>query len=602
VFLPPLEPVSQARLHWDTQGSPVSESSGDIYFSRDNPWAESQQIFVSQHGLPARWKNQSSFGIGEIGFGFGVNFLATVSLWLQTRPALGWLHYMAVEREPVAIRDLKQMWSELPVSRVLTEELGIQYPELHPGWHSLRFPEWRVSVTLFWGSLEAALQQWDTPMDAWNADGFDPSKNPEAWSPDLWPILGRLSRPGATLSSFTVAGWVRRGLQSAGFRVEKRPGFGRKRESLLATWPGEETLLPNHPMTVAILGGGLSGCSTARSLAEKGISVHLLESNNSLAQGASANRAGILFPFLSAGWNAQAACSLLAWQISWQLLHPMKPSIVQPRSLLWLAANPEMHQRLEKILAALHTPKHQIEWVQTNAASLFPGFDALKLTPSATVDLPALCHHLTQSVRIHTHLGEALVSYKQTSDGWQILTNKTSSISNQIFDHIVVCTSYHIKSDSRFTSWPIDKIRGQVSHIKSDALAYDDKTIYCFGKYLSRAREGYWELGATYERNLNEGCTLSSHEHNLKALTDLGHDIAESKIQGGRVGFRGVTPDRMPWVDQIEPGLWLNVGHGSRGLTTCPLAAELIANQISQKRSLLPSWVAKRLCPKRTVG
>ncbi len=53
------------------------------------------------------------------------------------------------------------------------------------------------------------------------------------WSPHLFSAMARLARPGATLATFTSAGFVRRGLQEAGFTMRKTKGFGRKRDMLV---------------------------------------------------------------------------------------------------------------------------------------------------------------------------------------------------------------------------------------------------------------------------------------------------------------------------------------------------------------------------------
>ena len=53
------------------------------------------------------------------------------------------------------------------------------------------------------------------------------------WTQNLFNAMARLARPGSTLATFTSAGLSRRGLQDAGFTMQKRKGFGRKREMLL---------------------------------------------------------------------------------------------------------------------------------------------------------------------------------------------------------------------------------------------------------------------------------------------------------------------------------------------------------------------------------
>ncbi len=69
-------------------------------------------------------------------------------------------------------------------------------------------------------------------FDAWYLDGFAPARNPDMWQQALFTSLYLLSKPGTTLSTFTSAGFVRRGLTDAGFTINKVPGLGKKRENL----------------------------------------------------------------------------------------------------------------------------------------------------------------------------------------------------------------------------------------------------------------------------------------------------------------------------------------------------------------------------------
>ncbi|MOA15055.1 tRNA 5-methylaminomethyl-2-thiouridine biosynthesis bifunctional protein MnmC [compost metagenome] len=50
------------------------------------------------------------------------------------------------------------------------------------------------------------------------------------WQPALFQQLARLSHRGSTLATFTSAGIVRRGLEDAGFSIEKVAGHGKKRD------------------------------------------------------------------------------------------------------------------------------------------------------------------------------------------------------------------------------------------------------------------------------------------------------------------------------------------------------------------------------------
>lgn len=82
------------------------------------------------------------------------------------------------------------------------------------------------------GDARETVPAWGGMADAWYLDGFSPAKNPEMWEPGLLNAVAAHTRAGGTFATYTAAGWVRRNLQTAGFAVEKRSGFGGKREML----------------------------------------------------------------------------------------------------------------------------------------------------------------------------------------------------------------------------------------------------------------------------------------------------------------------------------------------------------------------------------
>ena len=79
------------------------------------------------------------------------------------------------------------------------------------------------------GDARVTLPDWSDRADAWFLDGFSPAKNPELWSEDLMAEVARHTAPGGTFATYTAAGFVRRGLQAAGFQVERAKGYGHKR-------------------------------------------------------------------------------------------------------------------------------------------------------------------------------------------------------------------------------------------------------------------------------------------------------------------------------------------------------------------------------------
>ena len=232
-----------ARVHWNDVAEPRSVAFDDNYFSPDTGLQESQQIFVEGNQLPQRWAalDTATFTIAETGFGTGLNFLATWQAWQTHANPQARLHYLSIEQHPLEPGDLARAlagWTELSH---LSEQLVANYPPLLPGRHRLLFDGGSVVLDLQIDELATALDKLSTTddlgIDAWFLDGFTPSRNPGMWTAELFQRMSVLSNKGATFATFTAASDVRRGLESAGFQVERLRGHSGKREMLQGLLP-----------------------------------------------------------------------------------------------------------------------------------------------------------------------------------------------------------------------------------------------------------------------------------------------------------------------------------------------------------------------------
>src|SRR6185503_17138813 len=125
-------------------------------------------------------------------------------------------------------------------------------------------------------------------------DGFAPAKNPAMWEPRLLRHLGRLAAPGATLATWSVAASVRDALQGAGFSVEKRKGYGAKKEMLIGQIARTRFPDSTQPSRSAlVIGAGVAGAAAAERLGARGWKVTLLERRAAPAEEASGNHAGV---------------------------------------------------------------------------------------------------------------------------------------------------------------------------------------------------------------------------------------------------------------------------------------------------------------------
>ena len=206
---------------WREGGVPVSPRFDDPYYSLENGLAETRHTFLAGNGLPDRFRD--GFHVAELGFGTGLNLLATLHLWRQCGQA-GQLRFTSFEAFPMAAADMVRAQGAFP-------ELAGVAAELAPFWQSgaqeIVLPDLRFRMIE--GDARKTLPAWDGAAHAWFLDGFSPAKNPELWGADLMEEVGRHTAPGGTVATYTAAGHVRRALEAAGFAVARVPGYGRKR-------------------------------------------------------------------------------------------------------------------------------------------------------------------------------------------------------------------------------------------------------------------------------------------------------------------------------------------------------------------------------------
>lgn len=202
-------------------GSPtlVHPVFGEAYSSRHGAWMQANELYLKltqthQHPAPR---------VLEIGFGLGVNFRAT----LENCVGRGvFLEYLSYEFLPVSREVLASVTVPLgpQARRVWDEVLTNWLPQPQAVW-TLE-GSWGRLVVRFQDVLQAHFPPaW---ASATYLDPFSPEVNPEPWQLPVLRQLFAAMQPGGCLATYSVAGQIRRNLQSAGFCVDKVPGVGKK--------------------------------------------------------------------------------------------------------------------------------------------------------------------------------------------------------------------------------------------------------------------------------------------------------------------------------------------------------------------------------------
>lgn len=211
-------------LDWRAGDVPVSVRFDDPYYSLENGLEETRHVFLSGNGLPARFRD--GFQVAELGFGTGLNLLASLQAW-RAAAVPGVLRFTSFEAYPMAPRDMIRAQAGFAGLEDLAAELA-------PHWGAPVIELDDLRFELIEGDARQTLPRWQGCADAWYLDGFSPAKNPELWGEALMAQVAAHTAPGGTAATYTAAGFVRRGLAAAGLEVTRQPGYGRKRHMSVA--------------------------------------------------------------------------------------------------------------------------------------------------------------------------------------------------------------------------------------------------------------------------------------------------------------------------------------------------------------------------------
>ncbi|MGZ6243955.1 MAG: bifunctional tRNA (5-methylaminomethyl-2-thiouridine)(34)-methyltransferase MnmD/FAD-dependent 5-carboxymethylaminomethyl-2-thiouridine(34) oxidoreductase MnmC [Candidatus Binataceae bacterium] len=633
-------------VRWDGDGVAASGRFGDVYFSRDGGLAEKRHVFLGGCGLPAAWAGRAQYCVGELGFGTGLNFLATWQAWARNGPPSGVLHYLAVEGYPLGTGELAtcaRLWPELgPYAAALAQV----YPEPQAGFHRL-FPtlgpgaQPRIVLTLLMGDVEAMLRGLEARVDAWYLDGFSPERNPAMWTPGVFDAIARLSQSGARVATYTATGAVRRGLADAGFTVARSAGFGRKREMLsgrfaarLRSNDAEPWFAAAAPVThghAAIIGGGIAGAAAAQALRRRGFATTIVERHTVLAEEASGNAAAIAMPRLTAGAAVDGDFYALAWpfaQRNWT--EAGASAFAQRCGLLQLAVDFAEAARQATIAETGALPSALLRAVTAGEASALAGCDvpyaALHFPHGGVLAPRRYCARAAEGSTVITNT--AVADLRTDGDRWRVIGRDGEVVTADV---VVLANAGEARAFA--PDLPLIARRGQITAAPPTPHSRDLRAVLSYGAGITPLIDGRHYVGATFAPARGDASDVAPRaEDDAKNLAALGRVMPEL-VEGmdlsaltGRAAVRWSTPDhlaiagplpdieayradyeglhhgrhwvRYPWA-RYRRGLFALTGLGAYGLVTAPLAAELLACSITGEPQPLPRPLVHALHPAR---
>ena len=674
-----------ANLSFQQDGSPYSEQFDDIYFDSESGYQQSEAIFIYGNNILSRLMSAKEvFTIAETGFGTGLNFLLTLQAYQKAQQTyheyhhlaqkqslaqkkLAKLNFISVEKFPLSKAQLTKSLTALPQLAPLTELLLAQYPDFNnvtadntaenKTEFCASFFDGQVTLTVIIDDATLSFSKLNAGrsgmVNAWYLDGFSPAKNPEMWSEQLFDQIGRLSKPQASIATFTVAGFVKRHLQRIGFRVEKKPYPGNKKAILTGVFQQNPKsnkgyqLRPTitKPQHVSIIGGGIASACAALALTKQGIKVTLYCKDDSIAQGGSSNAIGALYPLL----HQQADdISLFYQQAFWRAKEVYNQVIDEgfnfPHQwcgLLELAYKESLTKRQQKFTELNTWPAELIHGVSAKQASELAKIQLNHgglFMPNAGWLAPQLAASATGRLRVKNNV--QVNAIKQTSkdrqSGWSLATNKgefNASI-------LIVCGGAEIIDLDLINQLPFSSVQGQVTSMKTNTDIQDLSTVICHKGYLTPRTKATENgdihcIGATFNKDsTSTQVSDKDDDFNLnmlsKCLPNLASKVSWTKadISSSRARLRCMTPDHMPMVgampdiqkhieayphlakdknwkySQAAPvveNLYVMMGFGARGLCSAPLAADILAADLCNTPYPVDNDMLFNLSPNRFV-
>ncbi len=593
------------------EGTLRSVSFDDIYYSPDDGLAETQHVFIDGNALPSRLNAHPKgqpFVIGELGFGTGLNVLAACASHEQF--GHGPLHIWTVEGFPLSKTDfaatqtaIGKRWPELAP---WTERLSDAYPDPVPGQTQITLNE-GITLTIAFGEVETCLQQADFQADAWFLDGFAPSKNPQMWSQPVMNDVARLTQPGGTAATFSVASGVRSVLEEAGFSWEKAPGFGRKKHMLRAELdkpPANTRVLPwfRQPSLrsqdgVAIIGAGIAGASIARALLIQGFTPTIF-GTGSRDTAASSNPAGLIMPRLDADDTPAARFYRDAFLDAVKLYRQLGEDVFSPCG---------------GSLAIDTNRAAQIDEIGLWPDGYLAQDEGRLFVEAAGVLFPRLAaDHLMGAAEC---IESRAVTLEQ-GDNWLVIDSDGTR--HGPFSTVVLTTG---AAQDLWPEAPIAPSLGQLDVFSGNP----PPSVVTDGHYVAPYQDQVL-TGATYARF--EGGSVETTDENTdsnrqEATALLGR--APGEHVSSRAALRATTPDRHPIAGPLydvnaailayeglatgkkgdyppapyRDGLFALTGLGSRGLVTAPLLGAHIAALITGGVSPLTNDIAALVHPGR---
>ena len=230
----------------------------------------------------------------------------------------------------------------------------------------------------------------------------------------------------------------------------------------------------------------------------------------------------------------------------------------------------------------------QVRALEPGLGTEIPWLHALHFPSGESINPRLWAHHLRLRAQ------EAGVHFRTGMPIEKLSTQPTGVVINHQlhpFDHIVLCTGAHTHLLSQLgLHLPVMPIYGySVTAPVREPLNAPRGAIMDWAQQVTISRMGQ-RIRITAGLEIGSEATAPHNSSTLQRMYRLLNDwfpggahLSSPQVQVWR-GARGYLPDGLPIVsNSSHPGIWLNLAHGSHGISLSPGCARAVADLVQQK-------------------
>ncbi len=353
---------------------------------------------------------------------------------------------------------------------------------------------------------------------------------------------------------------------------------------------------------VAIAGGGIVGTACALACARRGLRAALVERDT---WGSGATAAGMGHVVVMDDSEAQFALTRFSQQL-WQRIAPLLPASAEyeQRGTLWIAADREEMEAAERKHAWYLTrgvpcellTAGQLQRAEPNLAGGMAG--ALLVREAAVVDPPTVALHLARQAEALgaqllcgldvTKAGNGKLSLSDGSElraGRIVIAQGADSL--RLLPELPIRRRKgHLVITDRYPEFVHHQLV-ELGYLKSAHSSTGDSVAF----NVQPRKTGQLLIGSSRQFGTESS---EVEQHMLKAMLRRAAlylpGIANLSAIRTWTGFRAATPDKLPLIGPYDrdASLLLATGHEGLGITTSLATAELIADMLTHRQSIIP--------------